>query len=239
MTNSEQVQRALADTWQKIPEEERNLLLAQAKAQGAEACCVCALAGCSLAVGLHATWIALATLAFLPLLYQVVSTRTWLEIKPITTIRYFLAGATSKLYAQTLNSKEPTLKMIFRGSLETVTPQDDSKVDQEFAQELQEEKTPPKDVWISLFPDSLIMISEGYDGAVLEFGHSILENFKAALDVPEGSQDNASPSRLFIQTTSQDNTESHWVLSCPHATTLLACERKIRYFNHKSVEHPS
>lgn len=234
MSETENLDQALAEMWQKIPEEERTLLLAQAKAQGVEVCCLCAVIGLAVAISLQAQWIVLATLAFLPLLYQVVSTQRWLEIKPLITARYFLASMTSKLYAQTLRSQDPSLKLIFRGSLQEIPLNDSSAIPEEFKDELEEEKPAPKDVWVTLFPDSIVMIAEGNEGAALAFGHSTLQDFEVALDTPEDSTNGTVPSRLVIQTTANDSIESRWILTSPHTDTLAACERKIRFFNQRA-----
>jgi hypothetical protein len=234
MTETENLDQALAEMWQKIPQEERTLLLAQAKAQGIEVCCLCTVIGVSLAISLNAHWVILATIAFLPLLYQVVSTQRWLEIKPLITARYFLAGMTSKLYAKTLHSQDPSLKLIFRGSLQEIPINESTAIPEEFKDELEEEKPAPKDVWISLFPDSIVMIAEGTEGAALAFGHSTLQDFEVALDTPEDSAGEPMPSRLVIQTTTNESIESRWVLTSPHTDTLVACERKIRFFNQRA-----
>jgi len=240
MTDSENLEQALAETWQKIPEEERTLLLAQAKAHAVEVSCLCAVIGITLATSFQSSWILLGTLTLVPLLYQVISTRLWLEIKPLTTARYFLAIVTSKLYAQSLNSKDPSLKLIFRGSLQPIPLSESSPEKEEFQQELEEQKPLPRDVWISLFPDSLIMIAEGNEGAELAFGHSTLENFEVALDTPEDENGNSQPARLLIQTTLNDSIDSRWLLSSPHTTSLVACERKIRFFHQRSsVQAPA
>jgi hypothetical protein len=239
MTDSENLNQALAETWQKIPEEERTLLLAQAKAQAVEASCLCAVAGVALAASLQSFGVILCTLALVPLLYQVVSTRAWCETKPLTTVKYFVASATSKLYAKSLQSADPSLKLIFRGSLQAVPLNELSPEVEEFREELEEQKPTPRDVWISLFPDALVMIAEGEDGAELAFGHSTLKDFEVALDTPEDANGDSQPSRLLIQTMLNDSIESRWILSSPHTTTLLACERKIRFFNQRAADQPS
>jgi hypothetical protein len=239
MTDSENLKQALAETWQKIPQEERTLLLAKAKAQACEVCCLCAVCGIAVAVSLHAPWVILGTLAFLPLLYQVVSTRLWLELKPLTVARYFLASMTSRLYAKTLHSSDPSLKLIFRGSLQSIPLTEPTQEDAEFESEIEEHKPAPKDVWISLFPDSLVMITEGNEGAELAFGHSTLKDFEIALDTPENENGEPKPSRLVIQTILNDSIDSRWVVSSPHTTMLLACERKIRFFNQRAAEQVS
>lgn len=236
MIQSEQLQDALKQMWQKLPHEERVLLSAQAKARGIEACTICIVLASAVTVSLRMPGILMGSLCFMPLLYQVISRRTWLATKPLTVIRYFLAGVSARLFAEKLHSADPSLKLIFRGTLEPLHVDGSREENQEFAEELAEEKPNPKDVWVSLFPDSLVMISEGDSGATLEFAHSTLHDFTVTVDTPEDSRGNSLASRLVIQTNRGDEEASRWVLSSPHTTTLLACERKIRFFNQRSAE---
>jgi hypothetical protein len=164
----------------------------------------------------------------------VVSTRVWHQVKPLTTAKYFVASATSRLYAQSLQSRDLSLKLIFRGSLQAVPVSFPEPEQNEFIEELNDHKPAPRDVWISLFPDALVMFAEGSEGAELAFGHSTLKNFEVALDTPEDSDDDSQPSRLIIQTTHNDAVESRWIVNSAHTTTLRACERKIRFFNQKA-----
>lgn len=236
MTDSTPLEQQLHELWPKVPEEERLQLLAYTKSKALENCALLTVIGGSTAIGLQMPGILLAVLVTLPILYQVVAARLWLEVKPRTLIQYFVASLTASRFAQSLNSSDPSVKLIFKGSLQPVPLDDDvpPETQELFAEELESEVAPPRDVWISLFPDSLVMISESDAGARLEFGHSTLNDFAVALDTPEDTEPTQKESRLLIQTTSEDAVTGRWVLSSPYPSMLVACERKIRFFAERS-----
>jgi len=232
MSDDENSQAQFERTWQKVPQEERRELLARSQAKALEVCSIVAVFGCTAAFGLAMPWILLGVATLLPVLFQVVVARMWIEIKPQTIARYFVAGRTAMRYAEIFSSSNPTLKTMFRGTLQQLEEASD-QIDPEFAAEYAEETTTqatlPKEVWICLFPDTLVMFSENPGGAKLEFIHSILEDFSAVLETPEGLNGAPLPSRLFIEVA--DNIESHtkWLVTSPHPSCLSTCERKIRF----------
>jgi len=232
MTENTSLDAQLQELWLKVPEEERRELLAYAQSRAVETCALLTLIGCSTAVGLQMPWMLLAVLVLLPIIYQINTGRLWRELKPQTLVRYFVAGSTAQQFAEQLRSRDPSLKLIFRGSLQAIPIKDDipTETQEQFSDELREEIPAPCDVWISLFPDSLVIISESNAGAQLEFAHSTLHNFAVALDAPDDADSGHAGNRLLIQTTDEDIVTGRWILSSPHTETLLACERKIRFF---------
>jgi hypothetical protein len=228
----------LNDMWQKVPEEERRDLLLRAQASAMEACALTAVVGCAAAFSLHAPVLVLCVALLLPVLFRVISIKLCVRMKPQTLLQYVVAAIASKRYAAATISKDTSLKLIFRGSLESV-PLDDSAP--ETAPEVSEEdarsnSTTVRDVWISLFPDSLIMISEGDNGAHLEFAHSTLEDFVVALDSSENTESDSAMRRLLIQTGNEEQITGRWVLSSPYPSMLVECERKIQFLARKSAE---
>jgi hypothetical protein len=224
--NTEQIKRA----WLRIPEEEKRELITAAKAKGFEACLLLAVFGVSAAFGLKMPAILLGTAVLLPLLYQVISVREWREKRPHLIAKYMVAGHTASQYASSMLSKDPAVKVLFRGSL---TPP--LKVRAQLYPELEPEEleAQPIPVWVSLFPDHLIMISEGEKGAKLEFAHSTLDNFRLVSDDAEESEEPRDT--MAIETEDPDGEAARWVIQSPHATAILACEKKIRLFHERAL----
>ncbi len=226
--------------WQKVPEEERKEILIHAHSKAVETCSTLTLVGGAAAVALRMPWILVGVVMLVPVLYQVITKRMWLESKPRTLIRYFVASLTARRYASLVAAADTSLKLIFRGSLESVPLEEETKSSDEevqaFADELKEEKIPPRDVWISLFPDSLVMISEGETGARLEFAHSTLQDFVVALDSPEDESGDSQVNRLLIQTGNEEQITGRWILTSGHTSSLVACERKIRFFSQRAAQ---
>lgn len=219
-------------TWQKVPHEERRELLARSQAKALEVCFIVAIFGCTAAFGLSMPWILLGVAVLLPVLFQVVVARMWIEIKPQTVAHYFVASRTAMRYAELFSPSNPTLKTMFRGTLQPID-ETTTGLDPEFAAEYAEESPShanlPKEVWICLFPEALVMFSENTGGAKLEFIHSILEDFSAVLETPEDLNGSPLPSRLFIEVPDDSQTHSKWLVTSPHPSCLSTCERKIRF----------
>jgi hypothetical protein len=224
--------------WQKVPEEERQEVALKAQSRAMEACVLLAVIGCTASLSLSAPWILLCVVILLPVLFQVISLQVWLNLKPSIIVRYFAASLASQRYAALANVKDPSVKLIFRGSLEQIPIESEEKDPEAeaFAEELALESAPRRDVWISLFPDSLLMFAEGETGATLEFAHSTLEDFSVSLDTGEDAEQPSNISRLLIQTGNEQQITGRWVVTSPHPSTLFACERKIRFFNYKAAK---
>jgi hypothetical protein len=238
MSDSPSLLTQVNEMWQKVPEEERRDVLLRAQSKATEACIILTIIGCTAGLSLHAPWIILCVVILLPVLFQVVSLQVWLDLKPDIVVRYFAASLASQRYASAVHARDTSLKLIFRGSLEQI-PLDNAGQNVEaelFAEEVALESAPAREVWISLFPDSLVMIAEGDSGATLEFAHSTLENFAVALDSGEDSASPSPTNRLLIQTGNDEQVTGRWVLTSPHQSTLAACERKIRFFNHRAAQ---
>lgn len=233
MSDTNLPEAQLKKIWQKVPQEERNEMLTRAQGKAVEVCCLVTVFGCTAAFGLDMLWIMLGVAALIPVLFQVVIARMWLEIKPQTIARYFLASRTATQYAAALGVANPAPKTIFRGSLLPIR-EPDPAIDPEFAAEYAEEVDVgapiPKEVWISLFSDALLMFSENPEGARLEFKSSILHEFSANLDSPEDMAGNSLPQQLVIEAAEGEGSIGRWLVTSPHTSCLVACERKIRFF---------
>lgn len=223
--------------WQKVPVEERRELATRAQGRALDVCLMLLALGCGAAIGLGQPYVLLGVAAFLPILFQVITSKTWLEIKPQMIVRYFVACMTARHFARHLEGQDMNLKLIFRGSLEPLEELDlEANSDlAEFADEIRAEKPPAKDVWVSLFSDSLIMISENVGGATLEFGQRGFDTLAVELQTPEDEYGRPLQSRLVLESRSErDGATDRWLLTSPHTTTLLACERKLRFFNQRA-----
>jgi hypothetical protein len=239
MSDKVQPDQQFEKIWQKVPQEERNEILVQAQSKAAEICTLVAIFSSAATFGLHIPAIALGAAVVLPLLYQVVVSRAVIELKPQIVARYFIANRTARLYALTLHSAEPTPKALFRGSLLPILEQaadSDPELTNEYTDERLDFAANQKEVWISLFPDRLIMFSENKEGSRLEFSSSISNGFSMTLESPEDLSGNPLPQQLIIETTHPTGTKKSWILNSRHTSSLLMCERKVRLFSQLATQ---
>jgi hypothetical protein len=225
---------AQRETWQKMPAEEQRELLELAHGKGLEVCFLTAVFAATCAYGLKLPWILIGLALLLPVLYQVVITRIWHEVKPQLIARYLVASKTAAKYAEFLHAPERELKLIFRGSarpdIDDFHRDPNDEFAAEHAQEVANEEGKAKDVWISLFPQSLIIFSENTGGAKLEFAGSLINNLSITLEIPEGPEAKESPQILVIESRSNSGERTKWVISSRQQSALIACERKFRFF---------
>jgi hypothetical protein len=232
MSEDTQPKAQFEKVWQKVPHEERREILTLAQSKALEVCALVTLFGCTAAFGLKTPFIMLLVAVLMPVLFQVVVTRALIQIKPQIAARYLMANHTATQYAQSLGFEQSTPKALFRGSIQALR-ESEEEIDPELAAEYAQETgifaAKPREVWISLFSESLVMFSENCDGARLEFHRSIVEDLSISLDQPEDLDGNPISQQLIIETTGDNETQERWVVTSRHTSALLACERKVRF----------
>lgn len=237
MNNTVPPNTLFKNIWQKVPPEEQTEIMLGAQRKAIEACALVGVFGCTASFSLSMPWIFLCIAMLLPVLFQVLVTRTWVETKPLIIARYFLATRTAEQYAACFGAKPPKVKSIFYGSLLPLR-EPNPDIDPEFATEYEEEEAVEpiisKDVWVSLFPDHVLMFSENPEGARLEFQSSILHDFSAAFYQEEGQDDKSTSHQLVVETLDREGIPNRWLLTSPHVSALQAFERKIRFFSQRA-----
>ncbi len=98
-------------------------------------------------------------------------------------------------------------------------------MERELSNDTPEEPTGPVPVWVTLFPDCVVMFSETPFGSRREFAHSIFEDLSASSESPE--EDFGAHKRLTISVHDETGAEHRWVLTSTHSAHLSACERKL------------
>jgi hypothetical protein len=128
----------------------------------------------SAALGLRNTWVFFASLLVMPFAFQSVTNRAWRLVKALPMLEYATARTSARVYAQIAGSGHADPRLMFRAFLEPAIRDD-------YPDEALE-RTSQKPVWVSLFPDTLVIASESREGARLELAHNIFGNFSISAD---------------------------------------------------------
>lgn len=209
----------LEGIWEMIPPEERLEVLASAQARGLEACLMLLLMAFSAALGLRNPWVFFASLLVMPFAFQSVTNRAWRLVKALPMLEYATARTSARVYAQIAGSGHADPRLMFRAFLEPAIRDD-------YPDEALE-RTSQKPVWVSLFPDTLVIASESREGARLELAHNIFGNFSISADGGEEG-DESQVRKLTIEVESHPGKVSRWHIASPHPTKLFACDRLAR-----------
>lgn len=224
-TNSEN-QALLDDVWQKIPPEEKQLVLSAAQTTGISTALVLVMFGAAIAIGLKQPWYFWGSFAVVPFLFQVASAKAWNLGKPRAIVHYTAARATAVYYAQLAKGEDLIPSLQFKGILSREFSEEELENQDSFLQEDTEERRAPVPVWVTLFPDSFVMFSETPLGSRKEFACSIFDDISVG---SEGfDEDSGEQRKLTISLRNEAGTEHRWTLTSQHTGNLVACERKLQ-----------
>ncbi len=213
--------QSLEGIWDLIPPEERVELISEAQAKGIEATLLFLLMTFSAALGLKTPWIFLGSLLLAPFAFQIISIKAWRLLKPRPILEYFTAKTTARAYADSVGGRSLEPALMLRGELQPA-------IEDGTAGESAEDdslRPAPKPVWISLFPDTLVVVAEGRNGAILELGHSLLRNFSISAEGFDDG-DEGGTKRLKLEVERHPGEISRWYLTSRYPAALLACERR-------------
>lgn len=157
------------DLWRFIPPEEKVQALTRSQASGFLASIFAIAVAATLSIGLQEVWIFYGALIVSPLIYQLAAGRSWRKLKPKMMLEYLAARSAARRYAFSVKGEELSVKLMFRGTLTEEFKRD------ELNQALEDSVFGNQEaaVWISLFPDSVIIMQEQPGGAMIRFGHII------------------------------------------------------------------
>ncbi len=196
--------------------------MARAQSRGVAASLVILVITGTVAVGLRIPWVFWAAFATIPFAFQFASARAWRDIKPRTILEYLAARSAARRYAYGAQAKDLTVDLMFKGTLQ----RDFSMLGESEELDARIEDRDKVAVWVSIFADTIVMMSERPGGAKLEMIHSILERIEVT---PEGFDDsNAGSRRLVIEVEVRKGEVERWFLTSSYPAALLVCERKIK-----------
>jgi hypothetical protein len=177
-----------------------------------------------MAIGMREQWFFWGTFLVVPFAFQVATSKAWHVRKPKIIVEYTAARATACFYAQQVTGQRRSPSLQFKGLLAHPFPANTTP-EHEISDETLEESTGPVPVWVTLFPDCLVMFSETPFGSRREFAHSLSEDLSASSDSPE--EEFGDDKRLTISVHDEMGAEHRWVLTSKHSAHLSACERKL------------
>lgn len=212
------------EIWRTIPPEEKLDLLSQAHGKGIFAGFILVLVGGTLSVGFKAPWILWGSLLASPLVFQFAAGKAWRGLRPRLVLEYLAARSAARRYAFSNRGKDLSVRMIFRGRLTREFDEDSMQEALEAAIENNSEAA----VWVALFGDSVVMMSEEYGGAKLQLAQVL--NDKLSVDTKPGptGKDYAAGKEVILGVRGKDGDERKYRLTSKHPAALIVFEKKIK-----------
>ncbi len=162
------------DTWRAIPPEEKVELMARAQSKGFMAAFMTCIVGSTIALSLHVGAIMWASIIIAPFVFQFAAGKAWRGFRPRLMLEYLACRSAARRFAFSAGSKDLTANLIFRGQLELIFEQEDSQ--ERLDAEVNNNQI--LDVWIAVFRDTLIMLTERPGGATIAVSSPINDKMK-------------------------------------------------------------
>lgn len=214
-----------SDLWRQIPPEEKFDIMARAHACGITWAVVTIIVASTMAIGLQLNWMLWASFVTAPMIFQFAAGKAWRDIKPCIMLEYLAARSAARRYAYTSKAESLDIELIFRGRIERL-------FDQENIQEALDAKIENRtesEVWIVLFNDAVVMMSEQPGGAVAEFAHLVNDRMILEASALDGKGDYSSNREVVLGAQKDRRAPLERVrLTSRHSAALVVFERKLK-----------
>ncbi len=213
------------DVWRIVPPEEKFEIMAKAQSKGMLACVITVIISSTIAVGFKMSWIMWGSLIICPFIFQFAAGKAWRTLRPKTMLEYLAARSASRRYAYTTSkAKDLTPNLIFRGNMEEVFGNDQIQE----AMEAMIDNTKDAEVWVTLFGDAVVLISEKLGGAELKFAHVLDDKLSVTSRAPNGS-DYSAGKELYFEARDKDGTKKRsFKLTSKYPAALVVFEKKLK-----------
>lgn len=212
------------DVWRIVPPEEKFEIMAKAQSKGVFACLIAVVIASTMAVGFKASWLMWASIIISPFIFQFAAGKAWRALRPKVMLEYLAARSASRRYAFAAKAKDLTPNLIIRGNLEELFNNDQLQE----AMEAMIDNTKEAEVWVTLFGDAVVMISERQGGAELRFAHVLDDKLQITSRSADGN-DYSSSKELFFEVRGKDNeNKKRFKLTSKYPAALVVFEKKIK-----------
>ena len=214
------------ELWRQIAPEEKIELMSKAHAKGVMTAMIVIVVMCTLAVGLHQPWMVWSSLIISPLIFQMAAGQAWRVVKPRTMLEHLAVRSAARRYAFSHKAQDLGLVTVFRGELQEKF--DNNNLEEALeAMEVAVETNSESSVWIALFNDAVIAITERRGGAELKMGHLINKKLAVSSNSPSGKE-YAPGHQVLISYEDNAGKERSYIITSRYTGALIVFEKKLR-----------
>ena len=164
------------------------------------------------------------SLIFSPLIFQFAAGKAWRDLRPRIMLEYLAARSATRRYAFSIRGKDLTLLMLFKGTMEEEF--DEEHIEDSLEAKAQGQVSCP--VWVGLFRDSIVMMSERVGGGELKFGQLLTErNLLIEGISPSGDSDYSNDRLIRFTFADRKGTKRYVKLTSKFPGALIVFEKKM------------
>jgi 6-pyruvoyl-tetrahydropterin synthase len=217
------------EVWRQIPPEEKLEMMARAHAKGLTTSLGVILLGSTCAIAFQEVSLMWGTILVSPIIFQMSASKAWRGLKPVKILRYLAARSAARRYAYTAQSSDLTMDLIFQGAIEEV-------IDESNAEEVLEaaaRNVKATEAWITLFKDTVVVMSEKTGGAKSELVAPIDHKLLVDSNSLDG-QDYSTSKEVYLTTVipgldtlAEEDTRTRYKLTSASPGALVVFEKKL------------
>lgn len=222
----------ITDIWRNVPPEEKFEMMARAQSRGILVSFISILICATMAVGFQMPWLLWGSIIISPFVFQFATGKAWRDHRPKVLLEYLAARAVTRRYAFAVSAKDLGLKLIFKGRLEE--EYSDTNVQDALDRAFDNQRN--IDVWVTLFNDALVVISERPGGARCELASPF--NDKLMIEsISESKSDYSNGKTVIITLTDRTHVKRRFRLTSRYPAALLVFEKQIQQLLKAAAEH--
>lgn len=224
------------DLWRQIPPEEKFELIANAHGRSFLCALTAVIIAATIAVGLRLPWLFWTALIISPLIFQFTAGKAWRNLRPKIMLEHLAVRSAARRYAFAHHSQDLGLVTVFRGTLDEKFDKEDVSA----ALEAAVENTREAAVWVALFNDAVIMVSEKMGGAELRFAHLIDDELEVKSQSPQSGSEYASDHEVLLTVPDlRGGNARTFKLTSKYPAALIVFEKKLLQIKARRKEQPA
>lgn len=211
------------EIWRRVPPEEKFELLARAQSKGVIASFGTTIVCGTIAVGLKLSWLLWVSILITPFIFQYVTGKCWRGLRPKAILEYLAARSAARRYAFSGSGKDLGLVFLFKALLQKVYTEDQvlDKLDDAV------ERVNEAAVWVALFNDSLVVMTESSTGAEAQLVTVLGDRITIDGESPPGEADYSSRRHVKITLLSKAGVpERRFALTSKYPAALIVFEKR-------------
>lgn len=221
------------EIWRQIPPEEKFEIMARAQSEGVLTALIVIIVFSTLAVGFKLDWLMWGSLVAAPLIFQLAAGKAWRHLRPKLMLEHLAVRAVARRYAFTAKSNNLTLNLVFRGTWSEIYSEE------KMQEQLQAtfDRTHKAEVWIALFQDTIVVLTEGNGGARLLFANLVNDQLRIESKSLDGKGDYSSSKELTITRQEKNGVERKFSLTSKYPAALIVFEKRLLSLQREYIKH--
>ncbi|MCB0334975.1 MAG: hypothetical protein KDD62_01675 [Bdellovibrionales bacterium] len=212
------------EAWRQIPPEIKLEMMNKAHAKGVFAVLMAIATATTCTIALKQMYIFWSCVIISPFIFQFATGKAWRAIKPVIMLQFLAVRSAARRFAYQTKSRDLDLRLVFPGELEKVFDSDDVQQ----ALEHIVDDTLVNAAWITLFADTVVVLTEEIGGARLEWACPITHELSMEIENPDSKGKDYAPGKQITLVEKKATYERRIKLRSQYPGALIVFQKQLQ-----------